>query len=57
MKMNIRVDHHQHEIIDPLVRNETRQRLLDCRDGIRLFGKGFARQLRVSRSAVLGDED
>ena len=37
--MDVGVDHHQHQIVDPFIVDELRQGLFDRGDGVRLFGE------------------
>jgi len=55
--MDVRIDHHEHQIIDPIVGSEPRKRLLDCANGLALLGKGFARQFPIFRRIAFRRQD
>ncbi len=56
VEMDVRVDHHQHQIVDPLIGDERGERPFDQRDRVRLLGKGPARQRAVGRRVRLGGQ-
>ena len=56
VEMDVGIDHHQHQVIDPLVAGEGGQRALDRGDDRALLGEGRGRQLAIGPGLALRRE-
>ena len=57
MEMDVRVDHHQHQVIDPLIAAHRRQSAFDRGDDFGQFGERLGAQLAERRGVAPGGEN